>query len=211
MDTLGNRRGLVTHTEATLDSLLEAVLPIVEDRLKEEHEGRIKEFRKIIESEEENEEFFRSPTEYLKNRGLLSIDSIKISGTKIPVIEDEALITYTRELRDEFKKGEAVDFTPQLVETAIRNTAVYDTKTLWTRTEYWTETKKKGIDILDKFEDVQKFEEVALGPLVTMRTKNEFRSIIRKTAIEEKMKLLNEKEALLNEKVRLINTFIGEK
>lgn len=198
--------GVVMYTETTTNSLLEAVLPIVENRLKEEYEGRIKEFRKIIESEEENEEFFRSPTKYLKQRGLLSIDSFEFSGTRIPVIEDEALIDYTRELRDRLKKGEAIDWKiQQPAGTAIRDTAVYDTKTLWTHTDYWTKTK--GLSIIDP----GIYEKVNLGPLVTTKVNDEFRSLFHEAVFAEKTKKLNEKEALLNEKIRLMDELLSKR
>ncbi len=83
--------------------ILEKGLPILSKAFEEEYMKLTEIFQKIIISAEEPEDFLESPIKYLKERGLLSFDSIDLpNGETIPLYDDKEMRKIVKKAREEY-------------------------------------------------------------------------------------------------------------
>lgn len=186
--------------EQNVISLVEKQLPIDEKELKKEFDGRIREFKKIILAKRENADFFQSPTDYFKKKGLLSVDSIELPGNvRIPVIDDKTTIDHIRSMRKKIEAGESMGLVLQGLSACIliKDVAVRRDVVLWVRTKVF---RHKVDQIISKDDDIL-FSEIDFGPLMSPKTKNELKFALQQIVIKEMMVTLKAKEDLLNKKI----------
>lgn len=87
-------------------SFLDSSLPILEKEYNKRYNKMNEIFKKVITSETEDKEFFKSPVNYLKKKGALIMESIRLpSGEVIPFIEDKVLVDTIRKAREMYKAG----------------------------------------------------------------------------------------------------------
>lgn len=90
--------------------ILEKSLPILSKAFEEEYMKLTKIFQEIITSLEEPKNFLKSPIKYLKERGLLSFNSIDLpNGETIPLYDDEQMRKTIREAREEYHSDHCVN------------------------------------------------------------------------------------------------------
>jgi hypothetical protein len=146
-------------------NIMEATLPLLEDKLSEEHQTRIRILEKVIRAKDEDKEFFKSPVAYFIKHHALSIQSITlpVTGKVIELVDDKATIKYVREMREAFKAGKSImdiAFCPDV--PLYRHIYFYETRRLWAyrKSDCWRD--RLGLEFI---EDMVK--DIDLGPLVS--------------------------------------------
>jgi len=92
-------------TEKLEKQLLEKCLPILNDAMKAEHAKIVETFHDVITSDNENSEFFKSPLNYMKSRGIITIDSFEFSdGETVEFYDDESIRNALKTSREMHKK-----------------------------------------------------------------------------------------------------------
>jgi hypothetical protein len=89
-------------------SLIEKSLPILDKELEKEYFETVSVLKEMITMDEENKDFFESPSNYLKKKGLLTLDSIDLpNGEKIDFYDDEEIRNIIKLSREKyFNNGE---------------------------------------------------------------------------------------------------------
>lgn len=173
------------NSKEDIEHILQSCLPVLEEKLKDEHLKRVELFKKIIMSEKEEQEFFKSPSKYLKENSLLSINKIKLSeDIDIELIDDEQTISKIRFLREKYKRGELINWNNEFEMGAliVRDGAVYSRRVLWTNTRFWTRTTP----VMIANEGVNEIDKLDFGPLISPNSIGKIKKLVEKRLSEEK-------------------------
>ena len=149
------------------EQLLKKLLPILKRGAEEEYFETVKIFSDLITQKEENKTFFKSPTKYLKRKGLLSIDKMKMpDGSVVGFYDDKAIAKTLKEYRKRYQEGKGIS-TPHLI--IYKEVVIYERRIFVNKD--WKEILCTDVDV-----DIKKAD---FGPLMSPMSKEKLRAHIK--------------------------------
>ncbi|MCL5260123.1 MAG: hypothetical protein M1561_00350 [Gammaproteobacteria bacterium] len=153
------------------DKILERSLPILSKSLQHDYAQIINEFKRIITAKEEPSGFYLSPTQYLKNKRLLTFDSVPLpNNDTISLIDDEQARSFVKRARSLYQSNNVLN----LPELAFWSTHIFVHHRVVAGVKYVVLVHASSPAAVNGIgcDNITKEEAINFGPLISPSARN---------------------------------------